>query len=115
MASRKKSAGRKQGEVRLRGTRVPTLNPNLAIVRLAPLEKRRPATSEANGAKLMVRRAGKALGKIGISKMSIFRPQTGGKIFAYSADPFDATKIVQQSSDGTMRRGRVVGRKFKLA
>jgi hypothetical protein len=63
----------------------------------------------------MVRRAGKALGRIGISKMTIFRPHTGGRIFAYSVDPFDATKIVQQSSDGTTRRGRVVGGKFKLA
>ena len=61
----------------------------------------------------MLRKTGKALNKPGISKHSIFT-NNSDDIFAYSADPLDATKLVRTSRDGTRRRGRVVGGKFKV-
>jgi hypothetical protein len=58
---------------------------------------------------------GKALSKPGISKVVIFQSPVAGKIFAYSVDPFDATKVVREAADGTKRIGRVVAGKFKLS
>jgi hypothetical protein len=61
----------------------------------------------------MLRKTGKALNKPGISNLSIFTKKSV-EIFAYSADPSDATKLVRTSRDGTRRKGKVVGGKFKL-
>ena len=60
----------------------------------------------------MLRKTGRALNKPGISKHSIFTSESAD-IFAYSADPLDATQLVRTSRDGTRRKGRVVGGKFK--
>lgn len=67
----------------------------------------------ADKAAAMLRKTGRALNKPGISKHSIFTNDSGD-IFAYSADPLDATQLVRVSRDGTRRKGRVVRGKFKL-
>jgi hypothetical protein len=106
--------GQGRGEVRLRGKRLPTLDKELAIVRTGS-PKSRMATRRSDQADVMVRKMGKALSKPGISKAAIFQGRVTGKIFAYSVDPSDATRIVREGPDGTRRIGRVVGGKFKLA
>ena len=71
----------------------------------------RPRRADQAGA--MLRKTGRALNKPGISKQSIFTNKSAD-IFAYSADPLDATKLVRTSRDGTRRKGRVVGGKFRV-
>jgi hypothetical protein len=106
-----RSAG-KRGEIRLRGKRIATLDDSLAMVRTGPSIAGAVRPRRADQAGAMLRKTAKALNKPGISKLSIFTNRSGD-IFAYSADPLDATKLVRMSRDGTRRRGRVVGGKFK--
>src|ERR1700689_1406517 len=95
---------RKGGEIRLRGKRIATLDEGLTIVRTGPSIAGVVRPRRADQAAAMLR-------KTGISKHSIFTNDSDD-IFAYSADPLDATKLVRTSRDGTRRRGRVVGGKF---
>jgi hypothetical protein len=103
---------RKGGEIRLRGKRIATLDEGLTIVRTGPSIAGALRPRRADRAAAMLRKTGKALNKPGISKHSVFT-NNSDEIFAYSADPLDATKLVRTSRDGTRRKGRVVGGKFK--
>jgi len=105
--------GNKEREIRLRGKRIATLDKGLTIVRSGPSTTSAVNPRRADQAAAMLRKTGKALNKPGISKQSIFTSKSAD-IFAYSADPSDATKLVRMSRDGTRRKGRVVGGKFKL-
>jgi hypothetical protein len=104
----------KRGEIRLRGKRIPALDNELALVRTGSPGKGRVATRRSDEADVMVRKVGRALSKPGIRRGAIFQGRVAGKIFAYSVDPFDATRVVREAADGTRRVGRVVGGKFKL-
>jgi len=116
MASRNgktsRSIARKTGEIRLRGKRIATLDEGLTMVRTGPSLTGGVRPRRADQAGPMLRKTGRALNKPGISKHSIFTNKSAD-IFAYSADPLDATKLVRTSRDGTRRKGRVVGGKFK--
>ena len=107
-----RSSAGKRGEIRLRGKRIATLDDSLAMVRTGPSIAGAVRPRRADQAGAMLRKTAKALNKPGISKLSIFTNRSGD-IFAYSADPLDATKLVRMSRDGTRRKGRVVGGKFK--
>jgi len=108
-------AAHKEGEIRLRGKRIATLDKGLSMVRTGPAVAVGAQVRRADAAGAMLRKTAKALTEPGISKLSIFKGRRSGKIFAYSADPNDATKIVQEAWDGTRRTGKAVGRKFKRA
>lgn len=84
------------------------------MVRTGSSRKGRIVTRRSDEADVMVRKVGKALSKPGISKGAIFQRSVVGKVFAYSVDPFDATKVVREAADGTKKIGRVVAGKFKL-
>jgi hypothetical protein len=105
---------REVGEIRLRGKRIPGLDKAVTMVRMGSPRKGRVATRRSDEADVMVRKVGKALSKPGISKVAIFQSPVAGTIFAYSVDPFDATKVVREAADGTKRIGRSVAGKFKL-
>jgi hypothetical protein len=107
-------AGAPPGEIRLRGKRIPGLDKELAMVRTGSTRKGQAATRRSDEAEVMVRKVGKALSKPGIRKVAIFQGALAGKVFAYSVDPLDATKLVREAADGTTRIGRVVDGKFKL-
>ncbi len=104
---------RRAGEIRLRGKRIATLDEGLAMVRTGPALTAAVRPRRADQAGAMLRKTGEALSKPGISKRSIFTNDSGD-IFAYSVDPSDATKLVRTARDGTRRKGRVVGGKFKV-
>jgi hypothetical protein len=109
-----RSSPKTVGEIRLRGKRIATLDESLTMVRTGPSRGAvRPRRADQAGA--MLRKAARALTKPGINKLSIFKGRNLSKIFAYSADPHDASKVVQEASDGTRRVGKAVGRKFKRA
>jgi hypothetical protein len=103
-----------RGEIRVRGKRIPGLDKELTMVRTGPSRKAEFAIRRPDEADKMIRRVGKALNKPGIRKVAIFQSPVAGKIFAYSVDPFDTTKVVREAADGTKRVGRVVAGKFKL-
>ena len=103
-----------RGEIRLRGKRIPGLDKELAMVRTGSPRKGQAATRRSDEADVMVPKVGKALSKPGLRKVAIFQSSLAGKVFAYSVDPFDATKVVREAVDGTTRMGRVVDGKFKL-
>ena len=103
----------KTAEIRLRGKRIATLDKDLTMVRTGPSVEGAVRPRRADTTVAMLRKTAKALNKPGISNLSIFTNKSAG-IFAYSADPLDATKLVRTSRDGTRRKGRVVGGKFKL-
>jgi hypothetical protein len=105
-------SARKGSEIRLRGKRIATLDEGLTMVRTGPSITGAVRPRRADQAGAMLRKTGRALNKPGISKHSIFTNKSAD-IFAYSADPLDATKLVRTSRDGTRRKGRVVGGKFK--
>jgi hypothetical protein len=88
------------------------LDERLTIVRTGDSIAGVTGTRLADRAGAMLRKTGRALNKPGISKRSIFT-NNSSDIFAYSVDPSDATKLVRTSRDGTRRKGRVVGGKFK--
>ena len=117
VAKNSKSAARgsrQPSEIRLRGKRIPGLDKELAMVRTGSPKKGRVMTRRSDEADVMVRKVGRALSKPGISKVAIFVPSLASKVFAYSVDPFDATKVVREAADGTKRTGHVVAGKFKL-
>jgi hypothetical protein len=109
-----RSSGSKEGEVRLRGKRIASLDKGLTLVRTGPAIEGALRPRRADAATAMLRKTAKALNKPGISKHSIFTNKSGD-IYAYSADPQDATQLVRMSRDGTRRKGRVVGGKFKVS
>jgi hypothetical protein len=116
MARRNGKASRRSpktvGEIRLRGKRIATLDESLAMVRTGPSIAGAVRPRRADQAGAMLRKTAKALNKPGISKHSIFTNKSVD-IFAYSADPLDATQLVRMSRDGTRRKGKVVGGKFR--
>jgi hypothetical protein len=110
-----KKSGNKGGEIRLRGKRIASLDKGLAMVRTGRSIDGAVFVRRSDETEVMLRKAAKALTKPGISKLSIFKGRKSPGIFAYSADPKDASKVVQEAWDGTRRVGKAVGRKFKRA
>jgi hypothetical protein len=56
--------------------------------------------------------AGRALARPGISRNSVFGIGHK-KVYAYSLDPNDPTRIIREAQDGTRHIGRMVKDKFK--
>ncbi|MEY4563905.1 MAG: hypothetical protein RLZZ618_3182 [Pseudomonadota bacterium] len=107
----------RSSEIRLDGTKIPTLNDNLVLVRLGADSAKsngspaKLSTSERASAMLM--KAGKALSKPGIRRETVFGGGSGRGINAYSVYPADPTKIVRESADGQRTIGRLVGGRFR--
>ncbi|MET0351394.1 MAG: hypothetical protein ABW067_16500 [Rhizobacter sp.] len=99
--------------IEVKGTRIPTLNDDLVLVRLgaAALDPARLDPDERAGA--LVLKAGKALSKPGIRRESVFGAGSGAGISAYSVYPQDPTKVVRESADGSKMIGRLVGGRFR--
>jgi len=99
--------------IEVKGTRIPTLNDDLVLVRLGAttLNPARLEPDERAGA--LVLKAGKALSKPGISRKSVFGAGSGAGISAYSVYPQDPTKVVRESADGSKMIGRLVGGRFR--
>jgi hypothetical protein len=100
--------------VRLRGTRIPTFGPDVVMVRVGQLRNVGSARRR-DVARVMVRKAAKALQKPGLHKGTVFRKAARSGVFAYSVYEKDPTKFVREAPDGTRKVGRVVHGKFKAA
>jgi len=51
------------------------------------------------------------LSKPGISRKSVFRSD---RVYAYSIDPQNASRVLRENSDGTKVSGRVVDGRFRV-
>lgn len=102
-------------EVRLRGKSM-TVGDDLVLVRTGEPKKVAANTRAADRATVLVSKVATALQKPGIHKNAVFRGANSTKIFAYSVDPADPTKVIRESADGTRRVGRLgTDGKFKVA
>ncbi|WP_157604196.1 hypothetical protein [Rhizobacter sp. Root1221] len=101
------------GDIRVSGTRIPTLNDDLVLVRLNAANAAPAALDPTERADAMVLKAGKALNKPGIRRESVFGSGSGRGISAYSVYPQDPTLVVRESADGLKTLGRLVGGRFR--
>ena len=99
--------------IRVEGTRIPTLNDDLVLVRLGAANSSPARLDPDERADALVRKAAKALSKPGIRRESVFGRGSGHGISAYSVYPADPTKVVRESADGSKRIGRLVGGRFR--
>jgi len=99
--------------IEVKGTRIPTLNDDLVLVRLGATTLNPARLDPAERAGALVLKAGKALSKPGIRRESVFGAGSGAGISAYSVYPQDPTKVVRESADGSKMIGRLVGGRFR--
>jgi hypothetical protein len=91
------------------GTAVAQLGDEFVLVRVKKTGPRE-ATRPSDSAKTLMGKAGKALNKPGLPKASVF---TGSKrIYAYSIDPTDPTRLIRESPDGERQTVRMVNGRF---
>ena len=95
------------------GTRIPTLNDDLVLVRLSAANTSPARLDPDERAGALVLKAAKALSKPGIRRESVFGSGSGHGIYAYSVYPPDPTKVVRESADGSKTVGRLVGGRFR--
>lgn len=94
------------------GTPVAELGTEFVLVRTKRVKPKAEA-SLADRASTLVSKAGKALGKPGLPKESVF---TGSKrIYAFSVDSSDATRLIRETPDGKRQAGRMVNGRFLVA
>jgi len=99
----------KNGEA-LSGKPVAQLGDNFVLVRVGA-QKRPGATKPYEKASVLIAKAGQALKKPGLARGLVF---TGSKrVFAYSVDPTDPSRLIREAADGTRKLGRMVDGKFK--
>jgi hypothetical protein len=105
--------GRDADDALLDGTRIPTLNDDLVLVRLSAANNTPAELDPEERADALVRKAARALNKPGIRRESVFGSGSGRGISAYSVYPPDPTKVVRESADGSKTVGRLVGGRFR--
>lgn len=112
MASKKSSADSKNRTVKVSGGRLlPTSRPDLFIVRVGT----KPVTEVApdQTAVPLLRKAGRALLKPGVSRESVFGSAPKQNFYAYSLDPADPTRMVREDAAGNKTVGRMINGTFR--
>lgn len=61
----------------------------------------------------LLQKAAKALSKPGIPRSAVFGDGTNKRLFSYSIDSEDPTRLVRIAFDGTRRVGKLVNGKFQ--
>lgn len=99
----------KNGEA-VSGKSVAQLGDSFVLVRVG-VQKKRAAAKPYEKASVLIAKAGQALKKPGLARGAVF---TGSKrVFAYSVDPADPSRLIREAADGTRKVGRMVDGKFK--
>ncbi|MEW6704969.1 MAG: hypothetical protein AB1430_08975 [Pseudomonadota bacterium] len=60
---------------------------------------------------MLVSKAGRALRKPGIERGAVFK-QGKTRVFAFSVDPTDPTRVIREAEDGSRQIGRLVNGRF---
>jgi hypothetical protein len=106
--SKAKSVGSSHGDER----RVATPRADLIVVKIGePYFKRDVLTREKPSS--LVAKIAKAIRKPGTSRQVIFRSSVGKKVYVYSVDPRDTTKIIRENANGQKKIGRLVNGRFR--
>jgi hypothetical protein len=111
------SSAKKAGALRLEKThpkerRVSTPRPDLVVVKIGRPESKE-TVSVREKASTLVASLVKATRKPGTSRDRIFNSSVGKRVFAYSVDPGDTTKIVREDASGKRSVGRLVNGRFR--
>jgi hypothetical protein len=96
----------------VRGTRQPTLSADFVVVRTGRLNSGNTSAKASEAARMLIKKAGKALKNPGINKDAVFKRGMSG-LFAYSVDTENPHRIVRRSAGGKKVIGRVVQGRFK--
>jgi len=107
-----KSRRKQSASTTMQGTRIATLGGNLFVVRAKNTRRPNAETRSSETARVLVPKIGRALAKPGLDRKVVFSGPNVDDLYAYYAHSRDATKVVQESADGTKRVGRVVRGKF---
>ena len=111
-SSAKKARALRLEKTRPKERRVSTPRPDLVVVKIG-----RPASKETvsvrERASTLVASLAKATRKPGTSRDRIFNSSVGKRVFAYSVDPGDITRIVREDASGKKTLGRLVNGRFR--
>jgi hypothetical protein len=72
-----------------------------------------PAVVETERASTLVANLLEATRKPGTQREGIFHSKVGKRVFAYSVDPRDTTKIIREDATGKTRVGRFLNGRFQ--
>jgi hypothetical protein len=92
--------------------RVSTPRPDLVVVKIGRPESNE-TVSVREKASTLVASLVKATRKPGTSRDRIFNSSLGKRVFAYSVDPADTTKIIREDASGKTSVGRLVNGRFR--
>ena len=105
----------KRRVVTLHGKRIPAFDADVVMVRVGRSRRAPGGVHALDVARVMIPKAGKALDKPGLAKTAVFGRGSSNRVFAFSVDARDPTRVVREASDGSRRIGRLVGGKFRSA
>ena len=92
--------------------RVATPSADLVVVRIGDRHKK-PAVPSNEKAPVVVARVVRVLNRPGTDRKLIFRSTSGKKVYAYSIDLRDTSKVVREDVSGQRTVGRLVSGKFR--
>lgn len=97
----------------VQGRSVATLGQGMALVKIGKSASAvvRPEDSTT----VLLKKAARALSKPGIDKSVVFRGPGAARIYAYSVDPKDPTKLIRKAANGERTVGRLVGGSFRAS
>jgi len=103
----KAKTGKSSAVISVRGKRMPRFGDDFVLIRTGRFKSAKKSTLPSEEARILVRRAGEALAKPGISQAKKHRT-------LYSVDPHNPSRIVRKTADGRITVGRLVGDRFRI-
>lgn len=94
------------------GATIQTPRGDMFIVRLHAPKALRQAPEDQRASTLLPK-VGRALGKPGINRDVVFSAGASTRVYAYSVDPHDPSRMIREDANGTHTVGRVVNGVFK--
>ncbi|MDP9050396.1 MAG: hypothetical protein M3O31_06670 [Acidobacteriota bacterium] len=94
--------------------RVATPRADLWVIKIGDRYQREAVSSKEKASGVLAR-VGKVMNKPGTDRKRVFRSISGKRVFAYSIDPKDTSKVVREDITGKQTVGRFVSGKFRAA
>jgi hypothetical protein len=111
-SSAKKARALRSEKTNPKERRVSTPRPDLVVVKIGRPESKETVSAREKASTLVASLV-KATRKPGTSRDRIFNSSVGKRVFAYSIDPGDTTKIVREDASGKRSVGRLVNGRFR--
>lgn len=89
------------------GTIIQTTRSDMFIVRVGkdPVRTKKVASDQL--ANTLLPKMGKAFSRPGVDRQSVFQSNSGKKVYAYSMDPRDPSRIIKEDQSGKQTIGRM--------